>query len=158
MRFKASASGAAIYDEVAAGGDGPYTSPLSFLPQLRFHSSLRYPAAALVVTGITVNLAAVAADSINERVQTFTLFAHGQGGIPYVEGVITSGLGQPVALCGSVPVQTCGSGAAGQFVRVVHLGADGSNVYLNDYGATFETAGFAALSLILTVYVMDVLL
>lgn len=158
MRFKASASGAAIYDEVAAGGDGPFTSPLSYLPHVRFHSSLKYPAAVDVRTGITVNLAAVSADSINERVDTFTLFAHGRGGIPYTEGVITSGLGQPVALCGSVPVQTCGSGAAGQFVRVVHLGADGTNVYLNDYGPTYELSGFSALSLTLTVYVMDVLL
>jgi len=157
MRFKASASGVAIYDEAAAGGDGPFTSPLSHLGNVRFHSSLKYPAIVDTRTGITVNLAAVGTN-VTHRTQTFTLFAHGRGGIPFVEGVITGGLSQTVALCGSVPVQTCGSGAAGAFVRVVHLGADGTNVYLNDYGTTYELSGFSALTLTLTVYVTDVLL
>jgi hypothetical protein len=157
MRFKASASGVAIYDEAAAGGDGPFTSPLSHLGNVRFHSSLKYPAIISTKAGLVALLPAVEAN-LSHQQGDINLFAHGQAGIPYVEGKITSGLSREVALCGSVPVQTCGTGAAGAFPRVVHLGADGTHVKLNWYGTTYELSGFSKLSLTITVYLTDVML
>jgi hypothetical protein len=156
MKLYANASACAIWDQSAVG-DAPFSAPLSYLPKIRFHSSLKYPAIIDTRSGISVSLPAVAANLSHQQNQ-IQLFAHGKAGIPYVEGKITSGLSREVGLCGSVPVQTCGTGAAGQFPRVVHLGADGAYVYLKWYGTTYELSGFSALTLTLTVYVTDVLL
>ena len=155
MKIYANASACAIWDQSVVG-DAPFSAPLSYLPQTRFHSSLRYPAIVSTVSG-SIALPSVPANR-REYSMANILFAHGRAGIPYVEGAITSGLSRVVALCRSVPIMTCGTGAAGQFPRVVHLGADATNVYLNDYGTTYELSGFASITLGWTVYVTDVLL
>lgn len=155
MRLKADGTSGtvAVYD-YTAGNDNPFSNPLGDIPRLRFHSGLLYPAIVSTVTG-SISLPAVSANTTDRNVR-HTLFAHGRGGIPYVEGAITSGLSRVVGLCGSVPVQT-GDSTGAAFPRVVHLGADATNVYLNEYGSTHETFGWSALTLGWTVYVTDVL-
>jgi hypothetical protein len=151
MRMQASAAGVAIYDEAAAGGDGPFSSPLSYLGQTRFHSSLRYPAIIATPSPITVTLPSITTNQTHRR-GTINLYAHGLGYIPYAEGKITSGIGQVVGLCGSVPVQTDGS-----FLRVVHLGADATNVNLIWYATTGSNA-LPSLGLTIQIYILNVAL
>lgn len=153
MRLRAVGGTMAVYD-YTAGDDAPFSAPLSNIARLRFHSGLNYPAIINTVTG-TLNLPAVGTNTSHRRVQ-YTLFAHGRPGIPYVEGAIVSGLGQVVGLCGSVPVQT-GTSLGAAFPRMLSLGADGTNVYLVEYGTTHETFGWASLSLDWRVYVLDTL-
>jgi hypothetical protein len=143
----------AIYDYTTANDD-PFTAPLSHVSRLLFHSDLQYPAIIDVRTG-SITLPSVGTNT-TERSVAYTLFAHGRGGVPYVEGAITSGLSRVVALCGSVPVQV-GTSLGAAFPRVVHLGADATNVYLNEYGSTHETFAWGSVTLGWTVYVTDVL-
>lgn len=144
----------AVYD-YTAGDDVPFTTPLSAIGRLKFHSDLPYPAI-IDTRSVSVTLPAVASATDESNIRHI-LFAHGVSGIPYVEGAITSGLSRVVALCGSVPVQV-GTGLANSFFRAVHLGADATYVYLNDYCTTYETQGFPALTLGLNVFVLDTVL
>lgn len=157
MRLKADGTTGAIaiysYD---TANDAPFTTPLSNVSRLQFHSNLEYPAVVSIVSGTTTLPAVGVATHIST---THTLFAHGRGGTPYVEGYITSGLGQQVGLCGSVIVQqNTGSSSALRFARWVHLGADATNVYLHELGESIDTQGYASLDLGWTVYVLDTLL
>lgn len=135
------------------GGTGPYSDPLTHVPNVQFHSDLLYPAIINTQSGSTTLPAA----SSGFRSVAHTLFAHGRSGYPYVEGKITSGLGVVVALAGSIPVQQ-GSAAVGSnfYGRWVALGADASNVILHEY--CFAGAGFGAITIGWTVYITDVLL
>lgn len=139
---------AAIY---TGSDDLPFSSPLSYPDRVIFHTDL--PTIGIVNT-VTVG-ATLAAQGITGTVNyvqgafTHTLFAHGQAGIPYVEGVITSGLSQPVTLAGSVLVHG---------FRRVHLGADSTYVYLHDLWVQTPTVAIPSYSLVMTVYVTDYLL
>lgn len=155
MRFKASAAGVAIYDEVAAGGDGPFTSPLSNLGKIRFHSALKYPAIIASPAPVSVTLPEVGTNQSQVRGQV-ELYTHGLGYIPYIEGKITAigSTNQVVGLCGSVPVQQLSSPQS--FLRCVHLGANSTKVLLNWYVTTPFDAVFSQLALTVQIYVLDV--
>jgi hypothetical protein len=159
MRLIADGNGnVAVYDYTIPN-DNPYSNPLGDVSRLRFHSTLRYPG---VVNTVSMNVTLNAAPAAQRHVRTaIPLFAHGRGGIPFVEGKIISGLSRVIALCGSVPVQQVYVAGPNinfdnAFPRVVHLGADSTNVYLNDYYSTYQTTGFPALTLGLEIYVTDV--
>ncbi len=132
--------------------DAPLTAPLSHVDRLKFHSSLPYPYVVDTRTG-TLSLPTVAANT-TERTVAHTLFAHGRGSTPYTYGKITSGLSTTVPLQGGVVVQV-GSGLGAVFPRVLHLGADATNVYINEYASTHSSVGLPALTLGWTVYVME---
>jgi len=135
---------AGIYTS-ADGSDAPLYAPLTYLSDTKFNSALAYPAVTSSVTG-SITLPAVAANTTDHRVNN-VLFAHGIGSIPFIEGRITSGLSRVVRLNGSLPVQTGSVVNGPQFPRMIHLGADASNVYLTDFGSTEENGGWPSLTL-----------
>lgn len=126
--------------DTASPNDNPLTSPLSNVSRLLFHSDLPMPAIVPVggnfsTTGTTT---IGAKSSINTYTsETFTLFAHGQGGTPMVFGRITEvgGSAVNISFAGSVPIMPApgstgsGIGAKGHF-RWCHLGANDTNVIL----------------------------
>lgn len=146
---------AAIYDTSA--GDAPFTTPLSHIDKLFFHSDLRSIGVQTVVTG-SITLPARAANGSFNAVQN--LYTHGLGGIPYVEGRITAIGGSPVSipLCGSVPVDQQSGVNASSFARFVHLGANATHVVLSEYTETHFATAFGSLSISYEIYVTDVLL
>lgn len=141
-RLKYDSGKLAIYD-VDSGSidDNPLTSPLSYVSRLHFHSDLEYPAIIGTYTG-TLTLPSLAADSL--RVNSYTIAAHGQAGIPYVEGKIKIGSSW-VPLAGSVPVaqQTGGYPSSG-FARLVHLGADGTNILLREWSISYLSQAYSS--------------
>lgn len=132
--------------------DAPLTAPLDHVDRLKFHSSLPYPYVVDTRTG-TLSLPAVAANT-TERTVAHTLFAHGRASTPYTYGKITSGLSQTVPMQGGVVVQT-GASLGAVYPRVLHLGADATNVYINEYCSTHNTFGLSSLTLDWTVYVLE---
>ena len=162
VRLKADgASGVVAVYDYAAGDDAPFTSPLSNVGRLFFHSGLPAVKIVSVQTGTTtlsaLNAAANTAggnvySSLSEEK---VLFAHGQGGIPYVEGRITSlaGSGVNIPLAGSVPIQRSFS-----HPRWLHLGADGTNVVLNTFITGYYQTNYASITVGYEVYVTDQLL
>ena len=132
--------------------DLPSTDPLNHVDRLKFHSILPYPYVVDTRSG-TLALPAVAANT-TERTVSHTLFAHGRSATPYTYGKITSGLSQTVPMQGGVVVQT-GASLGAQFPRVLHLGADATNVYINEYASTHSTFGLSALTIGWTVYVFE---
>jgi hypothetical protein len=143
---------AAVY--ISSGSDAPLTDPLGNLSNVKFHTSLAYPYLVYSVTG-SITLPAVAANVTDYSVRN-TLFSHGVGSLPLIEGRITSGLSRVVRLNGSVPVQVGTVVNGPQFPRVVHLGADSTYVYLSEYGSTEENGGWDAITLGWRVDVMSV--
>jgi hypothetical protein len=121
--------------------DDPFDTPLDHLDRVKFHSSLAYPKVISEWQG-TVNFPRrsrfngsiwVSDDPISTV--SYTLFAHGRSGQPWVLGSANIG-GQNVAMVGSVPVQQAVSAADGKptnWVRWVSLGADDTNVYVYEY-------------------------
>lgn len=161
LRVDGNTGKVAIYD-YTAGDDVPFSSPLSAVSRLRFHSDLVYPRIIDTRT-VSVTLPAVIPNAKNDSDTTSTtnLFAHGQSGIPWVEGKVTSGLGAIVPLCGSVPVQQHSSSpfsASPSFVRILHLGADATNVVLNSFCVTEDVQTMPALTITVVVYVTNILL
>jgi hypothetical protein len=160
-KLKADSSGkVAIYD-YTAGNDVPFTSPLSAVSRLRFHTDLLYPRI-IDTRSVTVTLPAVIANARNDAdtTSTQTLFAHGLSGIPWVEGKITSGVGAVVPLCGSTPVQqhsSSPSASSQSFLRIVHLGANSTDVLLNSLCVTEDTQTMPALTITVVVYVTNIL-
>ena len=148
VRVKADGATGAIAIYTYSGSDAPFTSPLSNIPSLLFHSDLRSISITSVVTG-SVTLSAHSANTSGR--QAYTLFAHGKGGTPYVEGRLTS---PAYPLVGSVPVETQSQG----YARLVHLGADATYVYLHEIYAAEQSTAYGTLGLTYEVYVSDVLL
>jgi len=162
VRLKADGTGKVAIYTYDTPDDVPFTSPLSAVSRLRFHTDLVYPRIINTQTR-TITLPSVIANaqSDTDTTSTTTLFAHGLGGIPWVEGKITSGLGQVVPLCGSVPVQrhsTFPATVSGSFVRLVHLGADSTNVLLNSFCVTEDVQTMPAVTITVVVYVTNILL
>lgn len=141
----------AIYNY--SGSDAPFTSPLSYIPSVLFHSDLQ----SISVTGVSTGTATLPARAANTTGRAaIALFAHGKAGFPYVEGRITSigGVGISRPLVGSVPVATQTQG----YARLVHLGADSTFVYLHEVYAAEVSTAYAGLVLGYEIYVTDVLL
>lgn len=114
----------------------PFDNPLGNLGRVKFHSDLNY---IQIIDEKPFNIALPARANFKDTNQIYPLYAHGRGGIPFVLGKLDVG-GQPVAFCGSVPVQinssTTADGATKRpqgFARWLSLGADASYVYLYEY-------------------------
>lgn len=139
---------AAIY---TGTDDLPFSAPLSYPSRVLFHTDL--PTIGIVTTatvGVTLSAKSITGTAnYAPGQQSIALFAHGQAGIPYVEGVITSGLSQRVTLAGSVLLHQH---------RWVHLGADSTYVYLQDAWQQTPSLVVPGFSLGLTVYITDYLL
>lgn len=131
--------------------DLPFTAPLSYPDRVIFHTDL--PTIGIIGTySVSVGLAAKSITGTANYAPgsaTIPILAHGQsGGIPYVEGVISSGLSQRVTLAGSVLLDP---------FRRVHLGADGTYVYLHDLWVQTPSVVVPAFSLGITLYLTDLL-
>lgn len=159
IRFRVDASGggkAAIWS--GAGDRAPFDNPLANLSRVKFHSDLNY---IQVIDERTFNVGLPARSDFKDANQTYPLYQHGRGGVPFVLGKLNIG-GQPVAFCGSVPVQvgagtTSGSGSPRGFARWVSLGADATWVYLyeyvvNNWNNSSAYGSYAALALPVTVW------
>ena len=149
MAVRLKADGATGKVAIYTGTDDlPFDTPLSYVSRLRFHSDLEYPRVISTHTG-TVSLPAVGA-ATGYRLVTHTLFAHGLGGAPFVEGTLALG-GVNVPWLGSVPAATSASGPA----RWLHLGADATNIICREYSYGPRSNTFGALSVNWTVYLTD---
>jgi len=122
--------------------ESPHNDPLNHLGRLKFHSSLAYPKVISEWTG-TVNFPARAmfngtiwVSPVGVATQSYTLFAHGRPGQPWVLGSARIGT-VDVAMVGSVPVQQAFSAnnpsILHPWLRWVSLGADATNVYIFEY-------------------------
>lgn len=141
--------------------DAPLTNPLGNLSRVKFHSDFDYVRVLSVWEG-TLNLPAIAVGSTALRTASYTLFAHGRPGQPWVLGDLVT-QGQRVAFLGSVPVQQPARfGPVDPYARFVSLGADGTNVIAYEYcplpGARNDWAGLSAISIPIRVFVTDELL
>lgn len=149
---------AAIY---TGSDDLPFSAPTSYPDRTLFHTDL--PTIGIVdtweTTVTTVDLGVWGgSDTLSGR-QSITLFAHGQSGTPYVEGIIVTGTPgitsafnysqSNVTLAGSVPL--------GSF-NFVHLGADSAYVYLNHLYLRVPGSYTGYWTLSLKVFVTDYLL
>lgn len=143
----------------------PLTDPLNHLPRLKFHSDLDRPK---VVHAQTVNVNLPARTNFQAATASYTLFAHGKEGYPFVFGSVTLA-GEPISFVGSIPIQQgyaiggLPSYSVGSFARWIALGADDTNVYVHEYCvASWSNSsvheGYAALTVPVTVYVTDEIL
>jgi hypothetical protein len=162
-RLRVAGGKVAVWD--GEGDTLPFDNPLGNLSRVKFHSDLSYIKVILEQT-VTVNLPAIA--NVLQGTASYTLFAHGQAGFPFVLGKLDSVDGSPTLFTGSVPVQfgTGGAIGFGYYGRWVSLGADATNVYLHEYyvctgfsgGAPLTYETYPALALPVTVYVTDEIL
>lgn len=161
IRFKYEAGKTAVYK--TDNGDAPLTAPLSNLPLLKFHSDLAYPR---VIQEVTTTVNFPARSNFQDVDATYTLFAHGKAGFPFVFGKVSVG-GTPVNFVGTIPIQqghvTGFLTSAGYYGRFISLGADATNVYVYEYCVAAYTNNVAyeaydAISVPVTVYVTDELL
>lgn len=160
MRLKTDTSGnLAIYDETA-NGNAPLTAPTSNLGALQFHSALLYPKLVKVsgsfsTAGTLNGGTGLPAVSVNTWTNVaYSLFAHGQTGIPLVFGKLTIS-GVDVPLVGATPIKlidantedplTLPNGRRG-FGRWAHLGADGTNVNIKVYSVAGFRVGLPAMT------------
>jgi hypothetical protein len=148
LRARGSDGKVAIY---RGPDDAPFTNPLANLSRVLFHSDLQYPTIIGQVSG-SITFPARGANLLDRATQV--MFAHGRPGFPMVLGQFNNLDGQVVTMAGSVPVQMDPFG----FARMVTLGADASNVIMHENFVTHVTAGFPAITLNWTVYILDVLL
>ena len=144
-RFLSDSGKIAIYD----GADNlPHANPRSYLSRVKFHSDLSY--VPLLPTPLTATHTIVVTDSSRSR--TLTVGAHGQSGVPFVQGYVTIG-GFNVPLCGSVPVYV--NAATGALVLWT-LAADATNVIIHEH-RSYPSLG-TGLSYTVTVYVSTLVL
>jgi len=135
--------------------DLPFTTPLSYVSRIRFHSELDYPRIISTHSG-SFSLDATSSGATTEA--SYELFAHGLGGIPFVEGYITLS-GVRVPLLGSICVSKCPNTAlavyADGFARWLHLGADGTNVIIREFSQTAGDSSHPAQTINWVVYLTD---
>lgn len=139
----------AVWDD--ASDADPFTTPLSNLSRVKFHSGLDYIKVIDEQT-VTVNFSSYPSGTLTQG--SYTMFAHGQSGIPLVFASALIG-GNDVAFTGSIPVQF---DASGYWARWVTIGADATNVYAYEYIRTPPGGAFfamSALNLAITVWVTD---
>ncbi len=152
-RLKYDSGSLAIYDvESTAIDDAPLSSPLSYVSRLHFHSALEYPAVIATYSG-TINLPAVSANT--DYLATYTIAAHGRAGVPYVEGRIN--LGSWVPLVGSVMVVQQGTTTptTPSFARFLHLGADATNIVLQEYSIAEQSTAYGTASFNYVIYLTN---
>lgn len=157
MRFRCDGTTGrtAIYD--TSNGDAPFTSPLSNVSLLRFHSDLWSPSVTVTTASLSLPNRRPNPSTAyrNEGNTSHTLFAHGKGGTPMIKGYVVIG-GVNVPLTGSIPLQIDDNGS-GRFLAV---GADATNVFVLEKWVFGTAAGnpSTAITLSFTVYVTDVIL
>lgn len=161
-RFKVNGSKVAIWD--GETDELPFTTPLSYLSRVKFHSDLDY---IQTVHEEPVTLSLPARSAVLQGTASHQLFAHGKAGIPFILGKVTIG-GVPCALTGSIPVQmgTNNGAGGGYYGRWIAIGADATYVYAYEYfvsagysgGSSSTWESYPAMSLPITIYVTDELL
>lgn len=134
---------------IHTGSDDVVDNPLLDLSRVLFHSSLQYPAVIATLTA-TITLPAIGANV--ERNVVHTVGAHGQPGTPFVLGYISNLSNRPLA--GHVPLDVINDG----FARWVILGANATNVIVDEYTLASSTTGYAARSIDVVALVTDLLL
>lgn len=155
-----SSAKAAIY---TGDDDLPFAAPLSYQSRVLFHTDL--PTVGIVssytITVTTTNLGVWPGTSpATSGREPIPLLAHGRGGVPYVEGVITTGTllgGSPVFNQSQSNVTLAGSVPLGRY-NFVHLGADGTYVYLTHLYLRVPGVELGYWSLTLRIHVTDLLL
>jgi hypothetical protein len=152
-RLKYASGSLAIYDvESTAIDDGPFSSPLSYISRLHFHSDLEYPAVIATYSG-TVTLPSVSANT--DYVATYNIAAHGRGGVPYVEGRLQVG-GVWVPFAGSIPVvQPTGTAGESSFARFLHLGADSTNIVIQEYSTACNVSAYGSVGFNYVIYLTN---
>jgi hypothetical protein len=129
-RFRVGSNKAAIW--TGEGDTAPFDDPLNNLGRVKFHSDLNY---INVIDEQTFNVSLPARSNFKDVSHIYPLYAHGRGGIPFVLGKLTVG-GEPVAFCGSVPIQMglkYNNNTISGFARWLSLGADATSVYVYEY-------------------------
>lgn len=153
-RFRVADGKCAIWTD--ASDDAPFSDPTSNLARVKYHSDLAY---VKVIQAQVVNVNLSARSGGPGGVASYTLFAHGLTGYPFVFGKVFVG-GEPVAFTGSIPIQR--PSANDWYARWLALGADATNVYLHEYWIAGGNPGnwetYSALSLDVEVYVTDEIL
>jgi hypothetical protein len=160
VKLKADGTGTvAIYTfgDGVPENDLPFTTPLSDLSRLRFHSNLLTPSIVSTITASFVLPALPANTSINTK---HTLVAHNQPGTPLILGQLTN-VGGGIALAGSIPLSM--GTVADNFgaYRWITLGADSTNIVLHENSDTLSATQAAppgAITLNITVDVFDLLM
>lgn len=140
--------------------DDPFTSPLSHIARLRFHSDLDYPRVVSTLTG-SVSLPSMSGNS--DRFNTNVIAAHGQAGKPFCEGYITVDADPTrVPLLGSVCVRQGPATGGGFFVerrsffsRWLHLGSNDTNILLQENSVCCQGLTHPAMTINYTIYVTD---
>lgn len=153
----------AIYTVPTVGStdDDPFTDPLDHKDRIIFHSDLVYPARIATIAGSIVLPARSSAD-IPPGWATFAhqLDAHGQSGIPLVEGQVL-GLsdhgGADLPLVGSIPVQRIAANATvtGNW-RWLTLAADATYLWLHE-GVQPIFSGFSTMPALTVNYEIHIL-
>lgn len=155
-RLRIASGIAAIWE--GTGDTLPFTSPLSHLSRLKFHSSLNYIRATKRLT-YTLNIPATGAVAV--KVASYTLGPHGVAGQPFIVGKIVVN-GVPVAFSGSVPVHQFTTGDADPYARFLSLGVTATNIVVHEYsvqgGPPVAYRNRPAQSFQVTVEVTDMLL
>jgi hypothetical protein len=139
--------------------DNPFNDPLNHLSDLYFHSALRYPK---VISQRTVSVSFPTIGSNNNREHTYTLFAHGRSGVPWIRGRATLD-GALLNIAGHVPIQASQTQfwfgrPRNVFPRFIALGCDATNVVLHEFALCAKGSSLPAMSLSVTVFVMDEIL
>lgn len=147
---------AAIYDTTTRDlslQNEPLSAPLSYVSRLHFHSGLDYPKVISTITG-TVTLPVMGINTL--RTHEYVISAHGRAGTPYVEGKVHIG-GVWIPLAGSTVVAQLAAPSAA-FVRFLALGANGTNIVIEEYSLSSSGAGFASVGIDYEIYLLDTLL
>lgn len=158
-RIKISSGKIGIWSD--ASDELPFTTPLSYLNRVKFHSDLAYIG---VVSTITTTISLPSFSSGPERVASYNITpsGHGQSGFPFVIGKAVIG-GHDIGFTGSVCVQKNESGAASDtyecYGRFLALGADDTNVYVHEYAVCSNGPtvwyGYSALDVDIVCYITD---
>lgn len=155
--------------------DAPFTSPLSNLSRVKFHSDFQYPKI-IDVKNFTLNLpelptsgsGAGSGGANGVRARSYVLGSHGRPGQPFVIGRIVVN-GVAVAFTGSVPIEgpsdpPVSGSYRSNFAQWLALGVDATNIIVHEYAVQGGDAGTqqwerrAAKSMPITVYITDILL
>lgn len=158
LRYKNGVLAIYTVPDVGVADDAPLATPLSYLSRIKFHSGLAYPK---VIQTVTTTLSLPGVSGTPLRTASYSLFAHGRSGQPWVLGrAIVQGIA--VAFTGSVPVQQFATGHP--YARFLALGADATNVWIHEYCPMAGDAGtgiwnsLAGIDVPLEVYVTDEIL
>jgi hypothetical protein len=125
---------------MGAGDMLPFTTPLSYISRVKFHSDLDYLPIVSVIDR-TVSLPEIPSTGSGQgsggrrglRTNLYTLAPHGMGFTPFVVGELSINgtvSGKPMVMAGSVPVAQVTND---HYARFLSLGADATNVTVYEY-------------------------